>query len=169
MLQRRVLQFAAVVLMTGLLVPSGQAGGDKDKGKEGGHHHAMFQKCAKACNDCQRMCDACSHHCAHLIAEGKKEHMKTLHSCQDCAAICAVSAQISARGGPYAGLICKTCAEACKRCGEACDKVSDDKMMKECADECRRCEKTCMEMVEHIGQMKGEKTEKGDVKDKSDK
>ena len=38
----------------------------------------MMAKCAKACSDCQRACDSCATHCAHLVAEGKKEHLTTL-------------------------------------------------------------------------------------------
>src|SRR5439155_1294533 len=37
------------------------------------HHHGdHFDKCAKACGDCQRACDSCSTHCAHMVAQGKK-------------------------------------------------------------------------------------------------
>ena len=60
-------------------------------------HHEMFDRCAKACNDCQRICDACSQHCGHLVAAGKKEHMKTLRTCQDCADACAAAARIVSR------------------------------------------------------------------------
>jgi len=175
MLQRRVLQFAAVILLTGLLVPMGQAGGGKDKGTDkgkDGHHHEMFDKCAKACNDCQRICDACTHHCAHMVSQGKKEHMKTLRSCQDCATVCAAAAQIVARGGPFSDTICKACADVCKRCGDACDKVGEDKMMKQCADECHRCEKACQEMVKHVGHMldkTGTGKDAGESKEKVDK
>jgi len=135
---------------------------DKKVQGKGDHqaHHAMLEKCAKACNDCQRICDACARHCTHLVAEGKKEHVKTLRTCQDCASFCATAAQIVSRGGPFADLICKGCAEACNRCGKACKEHSDD-MMQKCAEECARCEKACQEMVQHAGHLeKGTKTAK---------
>lgn len=112
-------------------------------------HHGPFMDCAKACDDCARICDACGAHCAHLIAEGKKEHMHTLRTCQDCATHCSAASCITARHGPFADLICTACAEACKRCGDACAKHTDDEMMKQCAEECRKCEKACREMLKH--------------------
>jgi hypothetical protein len=112
-------------------------------------HHEQFDKCAKACSDCARACDSCAHHCAHMLADGKKEHMKTLRSCQDCATHCAAAACIVARHGVYSDLICTACAEACARCGKACEQFPDDKHMKACAEECRKCEKECREMLKH--------------------
>lgn len=124
----------------------------------GAHHHSehdpMLQACAKACSDCQRMCDMCATHCAHLLADGKKEHLTTLGTCRDCADFCATAAQIAARGGPFAALICGPCAEACARCAVACEKFPDDEHMKLCAQECRKCEKACKDMVQHAGQAK---------------
>lgn len=118
--------------------------------------HAMPDEmdlaCAKACSDCQRACDACSTHCAHQVHAGKKEHMTSLMTCQDCADFCAAAAQIVARGGPFAAEICKSCAVACAACGEACEKFPDDEHMKRCAEECRKCEKACREMVTRSGQ-----------------
>jgi hypothetical protein len=158
MLYRRALHLVAAVMVAVLIVPLSDAGGTKDKGKEGLHaHHEHFDKCARACNDCQRICDACSIHCAGMVAKGKKEHFKTLQTCQDCADFCATAAQIVSRGGPFAGLICKGCAEACKRCGDECNKFKDDEWMKKCADECFRCQKACEEMLHHVDHDKGKK------------
>ena len=125
----------------------------KSKAAEPHHteHDEMYQKCAKACSDCQRACDMCATHCAHLMHSGQKEHLTTLMTCQDCADFCAAASQIVARGGPFAALICKSCEEACARCGKECEKFPDDKHMKMCAEECRKCEKACKEMVQHAG------------------
>src|SRR5262249_39007845 len=114
-------------------------------------HDSHFMDCAKACHACARECDACGAHCAKLIAEGKKEHLKTLKTCQDCGTFCSAAACITARSGPFSDLICKSCADACKRCGDACSKYKTDEMMKRCADECYRCEKACKEMLKHTG------------------
>ncbi len=117
-------------------------------------HDEMLQACAKACSDCQRACDMCSTHCAHQLAMGKKDHAATLASCQDCADFCAAASQIVARGGPFAGLICESCAEACARCGKECERFPNDKHMKMCAEECRKCEKACREMAKHAAPSK---------------
>ena len=63
-------------------------------------HSGMMQACAKACSDCQRECDLCASHCAHLLAEDKKEHLTTLETCQDCATVCSAAAQIVAQRRP---------------------------------------------------------------------
>ena len=117
-------------------------------------HDEMFAACAKACSDCQRACDMCTTHCAHQVHAGKKEHMTTLATCQDCADFCVAASQIVARGGPFAATICASCAEACAMCGEACEKFPDDQHMKMCAEECRKCEKACRDMVQHVGDAK---------------
>ena len=126
---------------------SGQAAEDKQGGSD--KHATAFMDCARACGSCAGICDACTAHCARLLAEGKKEHFKTLRTCQDCATICAAAACVTARGGPFSDAICTACAESCKRCGEACAKFKDDDSMRRCAEECSKCEKACRTMLEH--------------------
>jgi hypothetical protein len=125
---------------------------DKKVDDKKGHdeHGGAFMECAKACDDCARSCDACGAHCAKLLADGKKEHLKTLATCQDCATMCSAASCIVARHGPFSHTICTACADACKQCGDACDKFKNDDMMKRCADECRKCEKACRAMLKHI-------------------
>jgi hypothetical protein len=130
------------------------------------HEHGEYDRCAKACGDCQRACDSCAGHCAHLLAEGKKEHEKTLATCQDCATHCSAAASIVARKGPFSDLICRACAEACARCGKSCEGFPNDRHMKQCAEECRRCEKACREMLKHTpGKERTAKT----TRDRSDR
>ncbi|HTN76990.1 MAG TPA: hypothetical protein VL096_17145 [Pirellulaceae bacterium] len=121
--------------------------------KPSGQHAAMMS-CAKACSDCQRACDMCTTHCANQLESGKKEHLATLRSCQDCAAICATASQVVARGGPMSSVICKACAEACAACAKQCETMPDDEHMKACAKECRACEKECRAMLEHAEHVK---------------
>lgn len=126
----------------------------KAKPEAVGHHaehDEMLQACAKACSDCQRACDTCATHCAHLMAEGKKEHLTSLMTCRDCATICAAAAQIVAGGGPFSAIICDSCAAACVDCAKMCATYPDDKHMQVCADECRKCEKACRAMLKHLG------------------
>jgi hypothetical protein len=115
-------------------------------------HREHFDRCAKACGDCQRACDSCATHCANRVAEGNKEHLTTLRTCRDCASFCAAAAQIVSRQGPFSDLICQSCAEACARCGKACEQFPDDAHMKACAEECRKCEKACRDMLSHVKQ-----------------
>jgi hypothetical protein len=110
-------------------------------------HSDMVMNCAKACSDCQLACDSCSAHCLSLLAVGKTQHAKTMQLCNDCAAICAASAQIVARHGPLTNVICTACADACNQCAVACEAMKDDAHMKHCAAECRRCEKACRNMT----------------------
>ena len=145
------IQFSALTMATCALAfvaasaqSQGPAKGDHK------HHSEAMHVCAKACSDCQRECDACATHCAHMVLEGKKDHLTTLMTCQDCANICATASHIVARGGPFAGLICEPCAEACARCAKECERFPQDKHMKQCAEECRKCEKACKEMLKHV-------------------
>lgn len=139
----------AIAALHGSVTADDKKGGADDK--QHGEHDGMLEACAKACADCQRACDMCSTHCAHMLRDGHKEHITTLETCRDCADFCATAAQIVARGGPFAALICQGCAEACARCATACEKFADDKHMQMCAKECRKCEKSCKEMVRHAG------------------
>ena len=86
-----------------------------DHKPEGHKHDESLEECAEACNECQRECDACAQHCAMLLGAGKKEHMATLQSCQDCADICTAAARIVARGGAYMKIICMACADALRQ------------------------------------------------------
>ncbi len=110
----------------------------------------IYDKCAKACADCQQSCSRCATHCAMLVSKGKSKHLTTLRTCLDCADLCSTAAQIVGRGGPFATLICEACAEACNRCGKECGKFPDSKIMSDCAQECRRCEQACREMLKRL-------------------
>lgn len=139
----------AGVGLAALSVTAQRQGGADEKATQRGHTGSvMHEKCAAACSDCQRACDACAHHCGLMLAEGKKEHLTTLQTCQDCATVCAAAAGIVARHGPFSDAICKACAEACNRCGKECEKFPNDPMMKKCADACKACEKACRDMLD---------------------
>lgn len=136
--------FSAIIL--GL---AGQSGPSVGQERGGDKHAAGSRKCADECGACQRACDNCATHCADLLAQGKKEHLVTLHTCQDCATTCSAAASIVARKGPFADIICKACIEACARCSKECEKHSHDAEMKQCAEACRRCEQACRDMLAH--------------------
>jgi hypothetical protein len=92
--------------------------------------------------ECMVTCEVCSHHCAMLAAQGKKEHAKTHEMLGDCAAICSVSASLAAHASELARLQLDACARACEQCATECEK-HDDPMMKECAQSCRKCAAAC--------------------------
>ena len=149
----KTLKFAsiglAVVAIVGVMAFAMQGQTQEGNAAEPIEHNVVMQDCAKACSDCQMKCERCGTHCAHMLKEGKKEHLTTLATCRDCATICSAAAQIVARGGPFSGLICEPCAKACGQCATACEAFPDDEHMKLCAEECRKCEKACKAMIEH--------------------
>ena len=127
------------------------ASGAKTFGAEDEHEHQTpFEKCAKACADCQTHCDSCFHHCAELVAKGDKDHAKSMHACVDCAECCKLAATLSARLSPYAAAACECCAKCNDDCAAACEKFPDDKHMAMCAKSCRDCAKACREMIQHL-------------------
>jgi hypothetical protein len=144
------IRVVALVLTIVGLVAFAQQGQTQEKKADHLEHNEMMQACAKVCSDCQRACDSCATHCTHMLHEGKKEHLTTLTTCQDCATVCSAAAQIVARGGPFSTIICSACAETCYDCGKACEKFPDDQHMKACAEECRKCERACKAMAKHM-------------------
>lgn len=148
-----LLRFLSIAGVLALAMPARAE--DKPAASEADHHEHMaaFVECARVCHQCALMCDVCGAHCVKLATDGKKEHLTTHKTCQDCATTCAAAAAIVARMGPFSDVICQACADTCKRCGEACAK-HDDKMMKQCADECFKCEKACREMLKHVAHAK---------------
>ncbi len=141
----------SLLAVVGLAPPARTEDRTKDAKVEHQEHHGMMMACAKACSDCQRECDMCGHHCATMLAEGKKDHLASLATCQDCATICSASACIVARMGPFSQTVCQACAECCAKCAKECEKFPKDEHMKKCAEECRKCEKECAMMVKHMG------------------
>jgi hypothetical protein len=113
------------------------------------HVEGHYEKCAKACAECQVQCDSCFRHCADLVSEGKKDHTRTMHLCADCGEVCTTAAKLSARHSPLAVPTCEACAKACDQCGDACEKFPADDHMKACARSCRECAKACREMIKH--------------------
>ena len=39
----------------------------------------VHEDCLKACADCAKACDMTFHHCLMMVADGKKEHAKSVH------------------------------------------------------------------------------------------
>ncbi len=154
---RRIGMGVLGLALLALVGPAGVPTRAEDAAEKASHAHGYFDVCAKACADCQLQCDSCHHHCAHLVAEGKKDHFATMRLCNDCAAVCAVSARIASGHGPLSVTICESCAKACDICGAACEKHPSDEHMVKCAKACRDCAKACRDMIQHAGHASTEK------------
>src|SRR4051794_35543670 len=113
-------------------------------------HDKTNEECLKACSDCAKVCDETFHHCYHQVAEGKREHAKSLHLVSDCAGFCSLSACMIARHSPLMIHSCAACAEACKATAAEVEKF-DSKEMKRAASELRNCERSCTAMVKAMG------------------
>jgi hypothetical protein len=105
--------------------------------------------CYKACADCAKACDMTFHHCFKEVAEGKKEHAKSLHLASDCAAFCSLSASMIAKHSPLMAASCNACADACKATAAEVGKF-DSAEMKAAARSLRDCEKSCRAMVANM-------------------
>jgi hypothetical protein len=117
-----------------------------------GSHDKAFEDCAKVCGDCALECEKCGKHCGDLVAAGQKEHQTTVGTCCDCAAICLAAMKSSATKGPFAGIICDSCAKVCDGCAAACEKhAAHDPVMARCGKACRDCAKACRDMITHVG------------------
>src|SRR5262249_31518115 len=114
------------------------------------------ESCMKACAACARQCESCFNHCAHLVAQGRKEHLSTLKTCVDCGDVCSLAAKVLARDGALAAPICDGCAKACDACAAACEKHPDDEHMRACAKACRECAKECRAMIRAAGAGRGD-------------
>ena len=141
-MQRRELLETLGVAGSGLLFVSGS----KASGAQKAHAEGAHAECLKACQECSQECNETFHHCLMELAQGKKEHARSLRLAVDCAKFCNLSADLVASKSPLMVHSCAACAEACKACAAECDKF-DSTQMKDCAQACRACESTCRAMV----------------------
>jgi len=139
----------AALLLAGLGTVS--SGAEKKSAREHLMHAGPHEKCALACGICAGACDSCFRHCADLVAEGHKEHRRTMQLCVDCGEVCSTAAKLCLHHSSLTSPMCQACARACDECGEACAKHRDDQHMQMCARACRECAKACREMIEHSG------------------
>jgi len=130
-----------------LAVLSGGAAAFPVANSEDNPHAAHMLKCAAMCADCQVQCDACFHHCASLVTEGKKEHAISMNCCVDCADCCNLCATLCARQSAMSAHALECCVKCCEQCAAACEKFPEDKQMAACAKSCRNCAKECAAMV----------------------
>jgi hypothetical protein len=148
-MRRHQLAGAAAVLVIGGIAMLGRAADDKKPDPHRGH--AEIEACLRECAQCTAECESCFAHCTHLVAEGKKEHLRTLSTCIDCGDLCSLAGKIMARHGAFTKLTCEACAKACDACGKECDKFPSDEHMSRCSKSCKDCAKACRDMLKAIG------------------
>ena len=105
-----------------------------------------MQECIENCEDCHRACVTTFAHC---LRQGD-EHFAPdpIRLLQDCAQICATSADFLLRGSDLHNRTCLICAEVCERCADECDRFPSDRTVQQCAEACRTCAESCRRMAE---------------------
>jgi NAD-dependent dihydropyrimidine dehydrogenase PreA subunit len=124
---------------------AGQSGTDDPK------HAGMKHSCCDACGECAQACNKAFHISVELASAGKPRYARMAQTVADCAAFCALSAQMISRNSVLMTLSCQACADACQRCGQECETFDTDLDMKICLDACKRCEESCRNMVKAMG------------------
>jgi hypothetical protein len=112
-----------------------------------GANDDLHDRCAKNCAETMVACNRGFHHCYRQVAEGKKEHAKTMRLCVDCADICGTAAALVARMSPLMAHTCKAAADCCEGLLAQCEKLNDPEM-KSVVEACGACAKSCREMVQ---------------------
>lgn len=108
-------------------------------------HSTHIQECIDNCTQCHNICVETIDHC--LEMGGKHAGASHIRIMQDCAEICATSADFMLRGSDMHAKTCGVCADACERCAEDCERIADgDEQMLRCAGMCRTCAASCREM-----------------------
>jgi hypothetical protein len=126
-------------------------GADRPSGDDDPKYAGMKKSCSEACGNCAEACNKTFHYCVEQASTGKVRHAKVAQTVADCAAFCALSAQMISRKSVMMTLSCRACADACRRCAQECEAFDTDLDMTICVDACKRCEESCREMVKAIG------------------
>lgn len=117
---------------------------------QGGHHtDDEMHKCIQLCRDCHAMCTRTIAHCLKLGGRhASPHHIRLL---EDCAQMCATSADYMVRESPFHDRICRLCSELCQESGKDCQQVAgDDQIVKECIEICRKCAASCERMASKV-------------------
>jgi hypothetical protein len=149
---RRDLIGTALAGGTGVALMARGAGAQQDRtGDDHASHDVMWKTCCDTCADCAKACNKAFHHCLTQAALAKGQHARMAQTLADCAAFCALSAEMLARHSTLALYSCAACADACKRCAQECESFDTDMEMKSCQQECLRCEESCRKMIQSAG------------------
>ena len=114
-------------------------------------HHVDIdmQQCISNCLDCHAVCVTTISHC--LQMGGKHAEPEHIGILQDCAQICATSADFMLRGSQFHQRTCGVCAVICVVCADDCEQVdANDAQMRACVEACRRCADSCRQMASMV-------------------
>jgi hypothetical protein len=109
------------------------------------HISQQMRECIQRCTECHNVCTETITYC--LEQGGKYAEVDLVRLLQDCAQMCATSADYMLRGSSLSARVCGLCAVVCDACEEACNQFGGDAQMKACADTCRRCAECCRSMA----------------------
>jgi hypothetical protein len=124
---------------------------ERQSGEDDSKHAGMRKSCCDACGECANACNKAFHHCLEQATAGKPRYAKMAQTVADCAAFCALSAEMISRHSMMMALSCRACADACRRCAQECETFDTDIDMKICMDACQKCEESCRNMVKAMG------------------
>jgi hypothetical protein len=136
----------------GVALAARSASAQNPAGTDHPEHDVMWKTCANTCGDCAKACNSAFHHCLTQAALAKGHHSRMAQTVADCAAFCALSAEMLSRKSTFAVLSCGACADACKRCAQECESFDTDLEMKACQQDCLRCEESCRKMIQSAGE-----------------
>ena len=95
---------------------------------------------------CYKSCMETVTHC--LDMGGKHANAEHINLLLDCAKICSLAADFSARDSQNQAELHALCADICQQCADDCEKLADaDTQMEECAQVCRECAEMCEAMA----------------------
>jgi hypothetical protein len=152
MLKRREILGALGTGAAGLALFSGKnAAAFGQSGTDDPKHAGMKKSCCDACGECAQACNKTFHHCVEQASANKSGHARMAQTVADCAAFCALSAEMISRHSKMMALSCRACADACRQCAKECATFDTDLDMKICVDACQRCEESCRNMVKAMG------------------
>lgn len=117
------------------------------------HFEREMRICIENCIRCHQISLSTLQHCIEM--GGKHADPKHLLLMQDCASICATSADFMLRGSNFHELTCQACAEVCAACADECATFENDAMMQECAEACRACALSCKAMSASQNEKRG--------------
>ncbi|HHI9467490.1 TPA: four-helix bundle copper-binding protein [Legionella anisa] len=100
--------------------------------------------CIKICQSCVVECEHCATSC--IKEENCKEMTQCITLSRDCTALCALAAEMMARGSQFTKDICALCAKVCRACGDECSKHKHMEHCQRCAQVCYQCAKECEKM-----------------------
>ncbi|WP_447642739.1 MULTISPECIES: four-helix bundle copper-binding protein [Chitinophagaceae] len=101
-------------------------------------------ECLDACLACMAACNLCASSCLNESDADKMMHCIAIDN--QCAVVCACTANLLAMQSPYVSGIVALCSIVCDACALECGKHTHAHC-RVCADACVRCSELCRELA----------------------